>query len=174
MTVDQNLILHLSTYVVGIHGINTTKRAGAVLTCWKLLRIGVQMDIDDIIMLPKIITSSENLINEFKELLSSDEAKEDKGVVYFFISQKPIPRVKGQSNILYIGKTNKTLNQRYFRYATKLASNRSGDFYKYIINNFGGVSLGYIKTANPKATEAHYFKEYRDFFLEYPPKSKVG
>ncbi|WP_434950576.1 hypothetical protein ACRWQL_13850 [Shewanella sp. HL-SH4] len=132
------------------------------------------MDIDEIIMLPKVITSAEDLVNEFKELLGSYEAKQDKGVVYFFRSQEPIPRVKGQSDILYIGKTDQTLNRRYFKYAAKLASNRSGNFYKYIINNFGGISLGYIKTDNPKVTEAHYFKEYYDNFLEYPPKSKVG
>ena len=132
------------------------------------------MNIDGIIMLPKIITSSENLAEEFKELLSSVEAKKEKGIVYFFKSQKAIPRVKGQSDILYIGKTDQTLNRRYFKYASKLASNRSGDFYKYIINNFGGLSLGYIKTDTPKADENRYFKEYCKNFLEYPPKSKVG
>jgi hypothetical protein len=132
------------------------------------------MDIDGIIMLPKIITSSENLIEEFKELFSSDEAKQDKGIVYFFKSQKAIPRVKGESDILYIGKTKQTLNSRYLTHATKLATNRSGNFYKYIIENFGGISLGYIRTDTPKITESLYFKEYCNNFLEYPPKSKVG
>ena len=99
------------------------------------------MEIEELIMLPKIITTTENLVDEFKELLGSDEAKQDKKIVYFFKSQQPIPRVKGQSDILYIGKTVQTLNKRYFKYAEKLASNRSGNFYKYIINNFGGFLL---------------------------------
>lgn len=132
------------------------------------------MDIDGICMLPKTIISSKNLAAEFKELFGSDEAKKDKCVVYFFISHKPIPRVKGESNILYIGKTNQSLNQRYFRHADKLASNRNGEFYKHIIDTYGGISVGYITTDNPKTTEAKYFKKYCEYFLEYPPKSKVG
>jgi hypothetical protein len=132
------------------------------------------MDIDGIIMLPKIITSYDDLAHELKELLSSDEAKKDKSIVYFFKSVKPIPRVKGESDILYIGRTEQSLNKRYSKYSDKLASNRSGKFYKYIVDNFGGISLGYIKTKTLKSTEADYFKRYCDNFLEYPPKSKVG
>ena len=132
------------------------------------------MDIDKIIMLHKIIKSSTNLTDEFKELFGSDEAKQAKNVVYFFKSQKPIPRVKDKSDILYIGKTNQSLHKRYYRYSKKLASNRNGNFYRYIIENFGGLSIGYIKVDDPKSSEAEYFKKYYDSFLEYPPKSKVG
>ena len=132
------------------------------------------MDINEIIVLPKVITNSDDLASEFRELLSSDEAKKDKGIVYFFKSQKPVPRVKGESDILYIGKTKQSLNKRYFRYSDKLASNRSGKFYRYIIENYGGISLGYIKVDDPKNSEAKFFKEYCNTYLEYPPKSKVG
>ena len=132
------------------------------------------MKIDNIKMISKNITSIDNLASEFKELFGSEEAKKDSGIVYFFLSKNPIPRVRGESNILYIGKTNQSLNKRYFRYSDKLASNRSGDFYKYIIEEFGGISIGYLSTDKPKALEAEYFKEYCDLHLEYPPKSKVG
>ncbi|MGL1077529.1 hypothetical protein ACSTLI_08045 [Vibrio parahaemolyticus] len=132
------------------------------------------MELNEIIMLPKVITSSYDLAGSFKELFGSDEAKKAKGVVYFFRSQKPIPRVRGESDILYIGKTKQTIHQRYFRYSDKLASKRSGDFYRYIIDNFGGISLGYIKVDDPKQSEKSYFKQYYNSFLEFPPKSKVG
>jgi hypothetical protein len=132
------------------------------------------MKIDGIKILPKIITQPNNLADEFKELFGSDEAKEAKGVVYFFLSGKPIPRVNGESTILYIGKTDLSLNQRYMRYSDKLASNRSGQFYKHIVSNYDGLSLGYLKSHDPKALEREYFKKYCDTYLEFPPKSKVG
>jgi len=132
------------------------------------------MNIDGIIMLPKKITSLDDLANNFKELFGSEEARKDYGIVYFFMSEIPIPRVRGESNILYIGKTNLTLSARYLRYSDKLASNRSGKFYTHIINNYGGISLGYLITDNPKDVEARYFKKYCETYLEYPPKSKVG
>ncbi len=132
------------------------------------------MHIDNIILLPKKITTTNNLTAEFQELLNTSEAKSYKRIVYFFLSEKPISRVKGESNILYIGKTTESLNKRYFRYAKNLASNRSGEFYKHIINSYGGLSLGLITAENPKNIEAMYFKKYYDCYLEYPPKSKVG
>jgi hypothetical protein len=131
------------------------------------------MDINGIIMLPKKITSSVNLTDEFRELFSSAEAKEE-SIVYFFKSLKPVPRIKGQSDILYIGQSEKSLHSRYFPYARKLASNRNGDFYAYIIKEFGGISLGYVKTDTPTLTEKEYFNEYRKAYVENPPKSKVG
>ncbi|MFT4928903.1 MAG: hypothetical protein ACI8WB_005023 [Phenylobacterium sp.] len=134
----------------------------------------VNMYIDGIKMLPKTITSSGHLATDFKELFSSEEAREAKGVVYFFMSEKPIPRVRGESNILYIGKTSQSLHKRYFRYCNKLASRASGKFYEYIVKNYGGISLGYLVSDNPKVMEAEYFKKYHKAYLEYPPKSKVG
>lgn len=132
------------------------------------------MDIDNIQMLPKKITSGHNLANEFKELFDSNEAKKHKNIVYFLKSNKPIPRVSGESDILYIGRTAQNLYRRYFRYAEILASGDSGKFYRYIISNFGGLSLGYITCNDPKTTEAEYFQKYYNQYLEYPPKSKIG
>ncbi|WP_415904904.1 hypothetical protein ACMXYW_01055 [Neptuniibacter sp. QD48_55] len=132
------------------------------------------MNIDKIVMLPKIISSTENLAEEFKELFGSSEAKRAKGVVYFFMSEKPVPRVSGASNILYIGKTKQSIKQRYHQYSKNLASSRSGEFYRHIIDNYGGIKMGYIKVDNPKETESEYFNEYRATHLEFPPKSKVG
>ena len=131
------------------------------------------MKIDGIIMLSKRIKNIENLENEFRELFNSDEAKV-KNVVYFFMSEIPVPRVLGESNILYIGKTEQTIRRRYLQHSDKLANNRSGRFYKHIINNYGGLKMGYIETDTPKETEKKYFDQYCEEYLEFPPKSKVG
>lgn len=131
------------------------------------------MEIDGITMLSKAITSADNLAEEFRELFNSPEAK-IKGVVYFFMSEHPISRVCGESNILYIGKTKQSIRARYLRYSDKLASNRSGKFYRHIVENYGGIKMGYLMTDTLRETESEYFKKYCDAHLEFPPKSKVG
>ena len=132
------------------------------------------MTISGIKMLSKVITKTDDLANEFKELFNSPEAKEGKGIVYFFMSEKPIPRVSGESNILYIGKTKNTIRTRYFQHSESLASKKNGIFYKYIIENYGGLKMGYVVTETPRETENELFNEYYKTYLEYPPKSKVG
>ncbi len=131
------------------------------------------MEIEGITILSKTITSSVDLNSEFKELFCTQDAKTEKGIVYFFMSIRAIPRVNGESNILYIGQTIGSLGDRYPN-PEVLASNSDGKFYKYIIDNYGGLSVGYIKSDSPKITESEYFKKYFDYHLEYPPKSKVG
>ncbi len=131
------------------------------------------MDIVGITMLSKKITSVDSMAEDFRELFNTPEAK-IKGVVYFFMSVEPISRVRGESNILYIGKTKQSISARYSRYAEKLASNRSGRFYRYIIENHGGIKMGCIKSNMPRETENEYFNRYYEEHLEFPPKSKVG
>ncbi|WP_419812090.1 hypothetical protein [Bacterioplanoides sp.] len=132
------------------------------------------MNIEDMVMLPKIITDSENLENEFKELFGSDEAKKAKKVVYFFRSLHPVARFKGESDILYIGKTEQSMKTRYFRYAKHLSNKANGSFYKYVIENYGGLRVGYIFSDDPKSLEREAFDSYRATYMENPPKSKVG
>jgi len=132
------------------------------------------MVIKDIKMLSKTITTTENLTNEFKELFNSPEAKNTQSVVYFFMSEIPITRVNGKSNILYIGKTIQTIKKRYFKYSEHLANSKNGVFYKHIIKNYGGLKMGYIVTNTPRETEREFFNKYCQTYLEFPPKSKIG
>ena len=132
------------------------------------------MQIDNLIMIPEKITPGMDLTNGFKLLLGSETAKKHKGIVYFIFSEKSIPRTKGFSNILYIGKTNQNLYQRYFRYAVNLASNQSGCFYQHILDNYGSITIGFVLAEDPKLSESNYFQMYYENHLEYPPKSKAG
>jgi hypothetical protein len=122
----------------------------------------------------EISGGGEGLGAKFQAVFSSDSAKSAKGVVYFFLSERPVPRVKGESRILYIGKTNGSLHKRYFRYAGKLAAGRSGEFYGHIVGRFGPIRIGYLESATPDQLEREFFKKYVREHLEYPPKSKVG
>lgn len=83
-----------------------------------------------------------DLAMAFQALFSSESDRCAKSVVYFFLSERPVPRVKGESRVLYIGKTKDTLYKRYFRYAGKLAAGRSGRFYKHIVDTFGPIRIG--------------------------------
>lgn len=40
-------------------------------------------------------------------------SQQDKGVTYVFVATKPIPRLRGESDILYIGQTDNTVQARY-------------------------------------------------------------
>lgn len=122
----------------------------------------------------EISGKGENIGAEFQALFSSDSARCARGVVYFFLSERPVPRVKGESRVLYIGKTNSSLYKRYFRYAMRLASGRSGRFYAHIVDRFGPIRIGYLESASPDQLEREFFNKYAMEHLEYPPKSKVG
>lgn len=129
----------------------------------------------DLEFLPGEINSGgEGLEAQFRALFGSDAAKKAMGVVYFFLSQHPVPRVKGASRILYIGKTTSSLYMRYFPHVRTLASKRSGKFYQHILDDFGVITIGYLKSAVPVEDERTFFKRYVGEHLEYPPKSKVG
>lgn len=116
-------------------------------------------------------------IDEFKEqfttILNSEEAKSIKNVIYFFRSEKPIPRVNGENNILYIGKTKNTLQSRYL-------PSKSFDieclvfekFYSYVIKQYGGISIEIRQTNDNKKEECDELQKYRTQHLEYPPLNR--
>ncbi|WP_223455727.1 MULTISPECIES: hypothetical protein [unclassified Pseudomonas] len=124
--------------------------------------------------LPHKISCSKSIENEFKIAFSSEESKRAKGIVYFFLSEKPIPRVSGESRILYIGKTSTSLHSRYYRHSRALSSNKNGAFYSHIIEKYGPITFGYFFSEDPRIDEHKYFSEYYERHLEHPPKSKVG
>jgi hypothetical protein len=133
---------------------------------------------EQITMLSKTITSSGpltdiELMNEFKALFKTPEAR-TRSIVYFIMSIEPIPRLFGTTNILYMGQTQNDIFDRYHRYSGHLASNSTGEFYKHIIKNYGGLKMGFIETETPKATEKEYFKKFFKTHKDYPPKSRVG
>ena len=133
------------------------------------------LNLDDLEYLPgEIHRDGDALDVQFRALFGSPAARSAKGVVYFFLSQEPVPRVLGESRVLYIGKTTTTLYKRYFQHAQLLASSRSGKFYQHIVEKFGVITIGYFRSATPSADERLLFNRYIAEHLEYPPKSKVG
>ncbi len=111
----------------------------------------------------------EDFVKQFAAIFSSLNARKYKGVVYVWYTDKGIPRLNGESNIVYIGKTKNSLFDRQHRYAELEGSYYNWERYKHIIQNFGPIKVKFIAAENPKDTERNllecYFKEH----LEIPP-----
>jgi hypothetical protein len=115
---------------------------------------------------------------EFKRLFNSQEAKEASSVLYVFSCKKKIPRVKGESNIIYIGKTRLSLQWRYGSYwKVRYWSHPNLEFVSHVIKHYGPVSLAYLVMDTPEAlkeTESDLLKDYYELHMELPPKNAQG
>lgn len=131
------------------------------------------MQLNDFRFLPVTVAPGDDLAAAFSRMFCCEEAKKASSVVYCFAAERPIPRLCGESRILYLGKTETSLHRRYARWSAKLASGASGEFYRHILKHFGAISVGYRRSDNPRADEVALFKIYVRTHLEYPPKSRV-
>ena len=108
----------------------------------------------------------ENFKLQFKEVLN--EARTSTGIVYVLKAERNIPRLKGESNIIYIGKTSRSLYDRYISniwHEAKYFWPR----YNYIISNFGHISIEIYSTSAPELTESNFLYQYHHEHLELPP-----
>lgn len=138
--------------------------------------------IDKFEALPGFITeyhSPENFIQAWKSLCGSLEAKKSKEIIYLWKTEKPVTRLKGESNIIYIGKTINSIYTRHYKYAEiEAKGERNRPRYEHLLTHFGKISFHIarhtkfdadIKMAERKILEA-YFNEH----LEYPPLNRMG
>ena len=99
--------------------------------------------------------------------------------VYAFRVQEQFGRLKGKSNILYIGKVEQNPKRkkgiwyrlRNYRQNNKGASKRL----KKIENAFGGkssIEYAYEICDNPRETEKALLKSYYEIHLEFPPLNR--
>lgn len=122
----------------------------------------------------------EEFENQFEEVFSCQKARGNKSVIYIWATERPIPRLCGESNIVYIGKTKQTLCDRYCKYASLFASIK-GDEDKYnwrryghIMRNSGPIKIYFAVTSDPKGKESELLKEYYDDHFEYPPANSAS
>jgi uncharacterized HAD superfamily protein len=118
----------------------------------------------------------------FRKTYASDEAKRKSNIVYLWRCEKNIQRLKGESNILYIGQTKHSFSRRYLPHA-KLHANSQANILKFnhIIDNYGSISISiceYSKFGDTlQEAEGQLLWWYFQNHLEYPPinytKTKV-
>lgn len=123
----------------------------------------------------------------FEKVYGSKEAAKSKGIIYFLLSSKPVPRLRGESRILYIGKTKTSFKSRYFRYANLHATSNANSLkFGEIIDSYGPIEIAfcdYEKFGKTKSgtsllqAEGQFLWWYFQNHCEYPPinytKTKV-
>lgn len=79
---------------------------------------------------------------EFQAVYGSPEASLAKGIVYVFLSAQPIPRVIGESRIIYIGQTKGSFKSRYLQYSDLHASSKANKLkFEAIIGEYGPITI---------------------------------
>jgi len=118
--------------------------------------------------------TEEEFREQFRIVLQRSECTSIENIVYFWKSERPIPRVSGESNILYIGQTSRSLNGRYGSkkdFEIEVAYFKR--FYRHIIQKYGAVFLEVKATDNPKIAEWEQLSEYYGKHFEYPPLNRA-
>ncbi len=83
---------------------------------------------------------------DFQEVFNTDDAGKAKNLIYIWTTEKKIPRLKGKSNIIYIGQTKTSLKRRHTP-TSKLKATSKANKQKYndIIEMYGDITVQYIK-----------------------------
>ncbi len=110
----------------------------------------------------------------FCKAFGDDSAAIESGIIYIFRSAKPVSRLRGESDVLYIGQTKGTLRSRYLASAKKMFSSKANsEKYEHILSEFGPIriSVASHKTFGETLLKAEgqllwwYFQNH----CEYPP-----
>ena len=117
---------------------------------------------------------SQDFIRQFENMFSCPKARVTKKVVYVWVTQKCIPRLRGKSNIIYFGKTIQTLYDRHYKYASIEGDPYNWQRYEHIIRNFGPIKVYFAITSNPKDTESELLKKYYEDHCESPPVNRAS
>lgn len=102
---------------------------------------------------------------------SLEETKGTNGVVYIFRSENVIPRLKGHSNVLYIGETKYDV---WNRYNVESDVNNYWHVYQHIVQNYGQLFIDVYKSSDHKATEKRFLFQYFQEHKELPPINRKG
>jgi hypothetical protein len=116
----------------------------------------------------------DEFIDQFKMFLKQSECASIQNIVYFWKSETPVPRVIGESNILYIGQTSKSLNIRYG--CKKDLDSEAYYFenvYQHVIQKYGSIFMEIRAVDNPKYSEWEELNNYYSAHREFPPLNRA-
>ena len=123
----------------------------------------------------------QDYFEDWKEWSSFQDVKNYKNGVYAFRLKEPFARLKGDSNIIYIGQANHNpkKNKRHgllHRLQNYKQNNHGGSRrLKDIIQEFGGeesIEYSYKISEKPKETEKELLDSYYEKHLELPPMNR--
>ena len=113
--------------------------------------------------------SKEVFIQQYRTAL--EETKGIQGVVYVFKSEKLIPRLKADSNILYIGETQ---YDAWSRYNVQNDTEIFWHLYSHIVQSYGPICIDVYVTTEHKVTEKKFLTQYFQKHKELPPINRKG
>ena len=119
-------------------------------------------------------TSKTDCLQQFRQVFSSQEAKDASNVVYAFVCEKKIRRLKSESTVVYIGQTKQNLSSRYMKYGQAFCSGENSPLYRYIIAHYGGIKIAYLPFGTAKSlkqAETELLNDYYKLHKEYPPRN---
>jgi hypothetical protein len=91
-------------------------------------------------VLPERITSVDEVT--FRRVYGHEEASIEKNIVYVFRTEKPIPRLRGESDVVYIGQTIGTFRQRYLPSAALHATSRANKMkFEHLVQEYGPIRI---------------------------------
>jgi len=128
--------------------------------------------IDEFDVLPEMIDSiSEERLNEIYDHKSS---RNHKSIVYILRAQKQIPRLRGESDIIYIGQTKCSFGARYASSAKIQATSKANSLkYNHILTNYGPIRITVCKYKKFGSSlieaEGQLLWWYFQNHCEYPP-----
>lgn len=122
--------------------------------------------------LPERINSVEEA--EFRRVYGQEDAGIDKNIVYVFRTEKPIPRLKGESDVLYIGQTKSTFKQRYLPFAGLHATSVANRMkFEHIVSHYGPIRIALASFSkfgdSLLKSEGQLLWWYYQNHCEYPP-----
>ena len=98
--------------------------------------------LDKFRVLPERITSVEEAT--FKRVYGDVAAATEKNILYILRTVEPIPRLKGKSDIVYIGQTKCTLKERYLKYSGRLATTDANRLkFEHILSQYGPIRIAF-------------------------------
>jgi hypothetical protein len=131
-------------------------------------------------VLPERITSIDEAT--FKKVYGDDSASIEKNIVYVLRTEKAIPRLKGESDVVYIGQTKGTFRQRYLPSARLHTTSKANKMkFEHILTHYGPIRISLSPHAqfgnSLLAAEGQLLWWYFQNHCEYPPvnytKTKV-
>ena len=115
------------------------------------------------------IEDKEEFISQYKDILAETRGKEQ--IVYVFYARDPMPRLKGESKILYIGRAKYDLWSRYY---VAEDTEEFWDVYRRVIENFGPIKIDVYQTSEYQNLEKEALRYYWNEHLELPPMNRSG
>ena len=121
------------------------------------------------------VETGQEFADQFRRMFTSKDASAAVNVVYTWRTGDSIPRLRGKSDIIYIGKTKSSLRQRHGRYAAVEGSDLNWKRYEHILKTYGPIWVEYknvAKNVDLREEEKRVLREYFCRHLEYPPLNR--